>query len=102
MAWNLCPVVSPYMRVFSVHLTVSLHAASQGALGGLCSGTSPGTPALPTADGVWSRLCVTPRIPGSSAGTLGWGAWLLIGACRALESMKNDTSEECSYNPSVS
>lgn len=81
-----------------MYLTVSLHAALEGR----CSGTPPGTPALPTTDGVWSCLCVTPRIPGSSAGTLGWGARLLNGACRALESMKNDTSEECSYNPSVS
>lgn len=40
--------------------------------------------------------CVTLSSPGCSAGTLGWGIWQLIGACKALRSIKDDTREECS------
>lgn len=92
VAWRLCPVVSPHSRIFSVsfdcHLTHSLSAYSFPPLG-VC----PGKPALPAAHEVWSCPASHSRSPGSSAGTLRWGAWLLICACKALESIKDDSSE---------
>lgn len=91
-AWNLHPVVSPYGRVFSMPSVTPHTQPTPSYLWGPHSEACPGLPGLPTADEVWSHS----GSPGFSVGTLGWGTWLLIGACKALESIKDDTSEVCS------
>lgn len=80
-----CTGLSPY----------TLSAYSCPLLGAVLGDFPRDTCTAPCRRGVVMPACHTGS-SGSSAGSSRWGAWLLIGAYKALESIKDDSSEECS------